>query len=239
MLTVHHIASGSTGNAVLVDDGTSAIMFDAGISFLQLDKKLTRLNYRMKDISGFLITHEHSDHCKAVEALLMRGRFVFMSQGTANAKGYGLGLVQVAESMKDYTIGSFKVKPFDVYHDAEEPFGFLFQSLNRPVKGIYIADTCKIPYEFSGITHWIIECNYAADILEGNNKHESLKGRIRDSHMSLEYLKEFFTKQKEKGLLKDTQVITLIHLSDSNSDEQRFIKELQQVTGVPVFAPRN
>lgn len=239
MLTIHHIASGSSGNAVLVDDGKSAIMFDAGISFLQLDKKLTRLGYRMKYISGFLITHEHSDHCKAVEALLMRGRSVFMSRGTAEVKGYGLGLVNVVESMKDYSIGSFKIKPFDVYHDAKEPFGFLFQSLNRPVKGIYIADTCKIPYEFPGITHWIIECNYAEDILEKGSHHEALKGRIRDSHMSLEYLKEFFSKQKKKGLLKETRLITLIHLSDSNSDEERFIRELQQVTGVPVFAPTN
>ncbi len=239
MLTIEHIASGSAGNAILVDDGESSLLFDAGLSYNQLRKRLLSKGYLLSDLSGILITHEHNDHCKAVEALLMTGRSVYMSRGTAEAKAYMPSMYKQLTSMKEYEIGSFNVKPLDVFHDAAEPMGFLFVSKNRPVKGVYIADTSEIPYKFNGVTHWIIECNYAEDILERNTHNEILKQRIRKSHMSFEGLKLFFQQMKEEGGLSETKQITLVHLSDSNSNEAKFIKELQQLTGVPVYAPRN
>jgi len=239
MLTIHHIASGSSGNAILVDDGVSTLLFDAGLSYNSLRKRIEGVGYKLSDVSGILITHEHNDHCKAVENLLLTGRPVYMSEGTAEAKGYMKSMLTTLINMEVYKIGNFIVKPFDVIHDAMEPMGFLFQSRSRPVKGVYIADTCDIPYRFSGVTHWIVECNYAESILDNNSQHEALKNRIRKSHMSLENIKVFFKGMKEQGRLSETKQITLVHLSGGNSDEAKFIKELQQTTGVPVYAPRN
>lgn len=225
---VEHIASGSSGNAVLISDGRTRLLFDAGLPYSKLARKI-----KFSEISGTLITHEHGDHIKAVPELLKRGRPVYMSEGTAIAKGINeLGPMYV-KAHEQIEVGSFKVYPFDVKHDAAEPLGFLFESTHTHFKGVYITDTSNLPYRFKGVTHWIVECNYAEDILENGSHHPALKNRIRQSHFSIEGLKKHFAKAD----LSKTKKIILIHLSDSNSDEARFVNEIQALTGIPTYAP--
>ena len=81
----------------------------------------------------------------------------------------------------------------------------------------------------------MIECNYAADILDRNVENGALppviKKRIFRSHFSLESVKEFLRAND----LNRVREIRLIHLSDGNSDAERFKKEIQELTGKPVI----
>ena len=81
----------------------------------------------------------------------------------------------------------------------------------------------------------MVECNYAMDILEDNVRRglvpEVLRRRLLTSHFSLENVKEFL---KANDLSK-VQEIHLFHLSDGNSDADRFKREIMELTGKPVY----
>ena len=62
-------ASGSSGNCLLVSDGVTHILLDAGISMRRIEAALRQTGLSLSDISGVLITHEHSDHVSALGML--------------------------------------------------------------------------------------------------------------------------------------------------------------------------
>jgi predicted ATP-dependent endonuclease of OLD family len=98
-------------------------------------------------------------------------------------------------------------------------------------KSEYNEVVSSIPYSFTGITHWIIECNHSEGILANSSVPEFLKERILKSHLSFENLKDFLLDEDTS----ECESIHLVHLSDSNSNEKEFIEEIQKITGVPVY----
>jgi len=123
-LSITHIASGSSGNAVMVDDGSTKLLFDAGLPFSKLSKAV-----QFRSIEGIFITHEHMDHFHAVPELINRGRKVYMSKGTCEAKSLPKHEVKILSPLRQIAVGTFNVHPFDVIHDEAEPLGFLFASV--------------------------------------------------------------------------------------------------------------
>jgi phosphoribosyl 1,2-cyclic phosphodiesterase len=74
-MRVISLASGSSGNALLVEagpQGRTRLLIDAGIGFSQLIPRLQSVGVNPKQLRGILITHEHSDHVLALPALLKR-----------------------------------------------------------------------------------------------------------------------------------------------------------------------
>lgn len=231
IMDIQVLASSSGGNCYRLDDGNSPLLLDAGIPFSELKR---RLNFRVAEIEGVLITHEHMDHAKAIKDLMKFGIDCYMSFGTANAlggiTGHRLKLLKAKEQVE---IGTWTVLPFDVQHDAAKPLGFLLASGNE--KLLYATDTYYIKYKFTGLTHIMIECNHSYDILNKNVEsgilNPGMKNRLIRSHFSLENVKEFL---KANDLSK-VREIYLIHLSSGNSDEARFKREIQELTGIPTY----
>lgn len=81
----------------------------------------------------------------------------------------------------------------------------------------------------------MIECNYSEEILLENMDNgyinSSLALRLVKSHMSLTNCKGFL-KATDLTKVKD---ITLIHLSDANSDAERFKSEIERLAGIPTY----
>ena len=63
-------ASSSSGNCLLVSQGSTNILLDAGISMRRIVSSLAQAGLTMRDIGGVLITHEHSDHISGLKMLL-------------------------------------------------------------------------------------------------------------------------------------------------------------------------
>ena len=223
-LNIHIVASSSAGNCVIIGDGVSSIMLDCGLSYRKILKDMPI------DIQMVLVSHEHLDHSKAAKELIRRGYDVGMSKGTADALGLK-GYTRL-KSLEQRETGGWLIVPFEVSHDCAEPLGFLIESKTTGGKAVFIVDSAIVDYDFTGVTHWLVEVNYAEDILAKSEHKEWLKDRIRGSHFSLDNLKTFLSTSD----LSKTQAIYLLHLSDSNSDEKRFINEVQAVTGVPTYA---
>ena len=104
-------------------------------------------------------------------------------------------------------------------------------------KVLFATDTYYIRYKFTGLTHIIVECNYSMKILNENiasgRVPKLMKKRLMRSHFSLENVKDFL---KANDLSK-VEEIWLLHLSDNNSDEDLFKREIQALTGKLVIVP--
>lgn len=232
MITIQTLATGSKGNCYFVTDGVTPILLECGISFKQIQRKL---NFKTSDIAACLVTHEHKDHCAGMNEVLKAGIDCYMSPGTKEAIGITHHRVHGIEVKKQFKVGTWTILPFDVQHDVSEPFGFLLANAAGD-KLLFATDTYYIKYRFQGLTHLMLECNYCTDVLNknvANGLHKSMKKRVMRSHFSLENVIDFL---KANDLTK-LQEIWLLHLSDSNSNEQLIRNEIAKVTGKMIHIP--
>lgn len=226
------IASGSSGNAYRISDGDTALLLDAGIPLQRIKQAL---NFRVRDIAGCLITHAHGDHAKAAGDLTKAGVDVYTSQGTIDACRLTGHRIKPVKALQEVMIGTFAVLPFDVQHDAPEPLGFLLTSRRTGEKLLYFTDTYYLKYRFTGLTHIMGECNYSMDIVEQSVRNgyipPELVPRLIKSHMSLEHFLDLL----KANDLHEVKQIYLLHLSNNNSDAERFREAVQKLTGTEVY----
>lgn len=230
MIEIKSFASGSSGNLYWINDGNTALLLEAGIKLTDIRKGL---DFKLSQIAGCLISHEHQDHSRAVVNLMKMGIDIYLSQGTLDALGLSGHRINIIKARKQFNIGDWAVLPFEIQHDANEPLGFLLAS--GEYKILYATDTAYLKYRFTGLSHIAIECNYCERILSQNRSIPSLQRQsIIRNHFSLENVKEFL---KANDLSK-VREIYLLHLSDANSNAEMFKREIQQLTGKPTFIAR-
>lgn len=226
------LASSSRGNCYLISDGSTPLLLECGLRVSEIRQGL---GFGLTDVSACLLSHEHQDHSKAIRDVLRMGVYVYTSPGTIKALGLEHHRLRPVKSKNTFRIGSWTIKAFETQHDAQEPLGFLLHSQASNERLLYATDTYYIRYKFPGLTHIMVECNYAKDILYENVKRgavpEVLKNRLLTSHFSLENVKEFL----KANDLSQVREIWLLHLSDGNSDAERFKREVQALTGRPVY----
>ena len=226
------IASGSSGNAYRISDGDTALLLDAGIPLQRIKQAL---NFRVRDLAGCLITHAHGDHAKAAGDLAKAGVDIYTSQGTIDACRLTGHRMKPVKALQEMMIGTFAVLPFDVQHDAPEPLGFLLTSRRTGEKLLYFTDTYYLKYRFTGLTHIMGECNYSMDIVEQSVRNgyipPELVPRLVKSHMSLEHFLDLL----KANDLHEVKQIYLLHLSNNNSDAERFREAVQKLTGTEVY----
>ncbi|ANW97701.1 MBL fold metallo-hydrolase [Thermoclostridium stercorarium subsp. thermolacticum DSM 2910] len=231
MIDIQVLASGSKGNCYRVTDGSTPLLLECGIPYKEIQKTL---NFRVSEIAGCLVSHEHQDHAKAIKDIMKAGIDCYMSRGTAEALGISGHRLNIIKAKQQFRIGTWAILPFETQHDAVEPVGFLLAN-SAGEKLLYATDTYYIRYRFKGLTHVMVECNYSLDILRANVEagviEPVLKNRILKSHFSLENVKEFL-KANDLGKVQE---IWLLHLSDNNSDSERFKREVMELTGKPVY----
>jgi len=235
------LASGSGGNATYVSDGVTSLLLDCGVPYPKLQRGT---GFGLSKLTGVLITHYHQDHSKAAKDLAKRGVDLYSSEGTFNAlkmRGHRCNMAKVREILPDrtlyeaFSVGTFGVMPFDVIHDVPEPLGFLAESGETRERLLYFSDTAYVRYTFDNLTHIIAECNHGEyelrrSVSEGVITPE-LARRITRNHISVERLERLL----KANDLSRLQEVHLIHLSDNNSDEERFKTVIQRVVGVPVY----
>lgn len=231
MIEILPLASGSRGNCYHITDGSTPLLLECGIGWKEIQRGL---NFRTSQLAGCLVSHEHQDHSKAVRDVMKAGIDCYMSQGTAEAFGISGHRLHIIKAKQQFRIGTWTILPFETQHDAAEPLGFLLAN-QYGEKLLYATDTFYIRYRFKALTHLMLECNYSLDILKANVEagavDVSLKNRILKSHMSLETLKGFL----KANDLSRVEQIWLLHVSDGNSDADRFKREVMELTGKPVF----
>ena len=212
------LASSSAGNAYIVSDKETHILLECGISH----KKLQKLaGFALTEFQGVLVTHGHKDHAKSALELISRGMPVYMSEGTAEE--LETDAANLIEHMGQFNIGSFDIVPFDTFHDAREPLGFLIKSRVDGDVLAFATDTVNLRYKFPGLNILAIEANYDKSILERCERMpEKVRYRITNSHMEIDTLCDYLRSLD----LSQCREIHLLHLSDATSHEGHFINKV-------------
>ena len=239
MISFDSLASSSEGCAYrLSADGMAPLLIECGLPFKKLQ---VALDFRVSEIAGCLISHEHADHSRAWRDLSQRGTHVYASSETWAAMDPGetlmLGHHAVLDPRRRYYISSWTVTPFEAVHDCPGTLGFVIEGAGA--RCLYLSDSAYCKYRFEGLTHIFIECNHSTEIARrkarrGDRPPEAYERTVKN-HMSLERLVEML----KANDLSEVREIHLLHLSDGNSDERAFKEAVQKATGVPVHvAPK-
>lgn len=138
-LNVHVLASGSKGNATIIENTAinKAVLVDCGICKRDFFEGCAQVGVDPQVIEGILITHEHSDHTKGI-GVVLRGMakqgihpMLYTSHAVKNASS------EIIKIQDDFPIKYFKnedalslagleAQVFMTSHDAVESFGFRF-----------------------------------------------------------------------------------------------------------------
>jgi phosphoribosyl 1,2-cyclic phosphodiesterase len=229
------IGTGSKGNAYILSNGDEALLIECGVNIKAIKEAL---DFDYSKVAGCLLTHEHGDHAKSIKEVMNLGIDVWSTLGTHESLSSKSNRAKYIFKMETFKVGNFKVLAFDVKHDAVEPVGYLIEHPDCG-KVLFLTDTRFCEYTFKGLNNIIVEANYSREII--NKKYgseigkEFLKNRILNSHFSLENCKDML----EANDLTKVNNIVLIHLSDSNSNEVVFQKEVSDLTGKNVTVASN
>ena len=191
--------SSSRGNLYeVVAENGKRLLLECGISWRKLRRSL---DYDLSNIVGCLLTHEHQDHCKAIEDVMQAGIDVYASKGTFDA----LDIIdnRKAKIIEDRILTrcqEFDIFSFSLEHDAKEPLGFIIREKDIQEHLLFVPDTSYITPRFATAFDIIaIECSYDRDILHErvdlNSINETVAKRLLTSHMekrtTMRYLAEF------------------------------------------------
>lgn len=230
MIRITPLASSSSGNAYLIDDGTTKLLLECGIRYKDIKKGV---GFRVSEIAGCLLSHEHGDHAKSAREVMKAGVDVYASPGTLGALKLDGHRANPIHARQPFDVGTWRVLPFEVEHDVEEPFGFLLAN-RAGDKLMFATDTYYIRYKFDGLTHIMVEANYSMEILDENIASGAvpavMKKRLLRSHFNLENVLNFL----KANDLRKVEEVWLLHLSDTNSDEAMFKRRVQELTGKQV-----
>ena len=193
MTTLKVIATGSKGNAYLIDTDGEMLLLDCGVS----EKDILRaVDFNLLAINAVLVTHEHTDHAQSVKKL--KGRCLKVI-GPDSIEG-----VTTVEPLVLYRINEYLFMPFDVPHDDVKNYGY-FIILPNGETLLYATDYSYIPFTFDRpINHFLIECNFMLNDLD---KGEEKYGHVIRGHASLYTVKRYL----HRCVSEQTKSITLCH----------------------------
>jgi len=80
------LASGSGGNALLLEAEGERLLLDCGLAPRELARRLARHGLAPRDLTGLILTHEHADHARGASALALGLELpVYATTGTLRA----------------------------------------------------------------------------------------------------------------------------------------------------------
>ena len=166
----YSLASGSSGNCFLVDNGKETILIDVGIPYKKIKEKLLSLDYNINNIDYILITHEHIDHIRALTSFATSKTFSGVKV---------MGVSNKLEKNIENTLGTYKVVPFPLSHDVS-CCGYRIISDNESL--VYLTDSgyvnTKIVPFIANATYYIFESNHDINMLMESDRPYYLKARI-------------------------------------------------------------
>jgi len=223
------LASGSRGNALLVEHDATLVMVDCGLGVNNVEERLRRVDRHPRDIAALLLTHEHSDHVRGVASFAKRhGIPVWTTAGTATAASLTtLPRLRVFGCSRPLEIGALRVEPFTVPHDAREPCQFTFTAAGRRL-GI-LSDighvTAHVRDRLSRCDAIALEFNHDLDALHNGSYPAVVKQRIASSlgHLNNSQAVDLLRELDNE----DLQWVMALHVSEANNSPEMVTRALR------------
>ena len=233
------LGSGSSGNCAYVETDETRVLIDAGFSLRQIRQRLASIGRAPENLTGILVTHEHSDHVQSLPALCGRlGIPVYLNRPTHEAVEYQYQArlpCRLFTTGASFEVGDIMVETFSIPHDAQDPVGFLLRTSAGNIGFLTdLGHTTRLVLERIRPAHaLVLEANHDVKMLQDcPHRPWSLKQRIlgRHGHLSNEAAAD----AAESIMSADLRHLYLGHLSrECNRPElaHRVVSERLQKIG--------
>jgi phosphoribosyl 1,2-cyclic phosphodiesterase len=182
------LASGSSGNVVLLQTAETSVLIDIGLTAKRINGHLTTRGVEANSLAGVLLTHEHGDHTKGLRVFCANSSVpVFTNPLTADSLKRS-GVVanwNLFASGAEFQIGDLRVLPFSVPHDAADPVGFVFRHAESSFAVLTDLGyaTKQVVNCVQGVSALLIETNHDETMLQNDTKRPwAVKQRILSRH---------------------------------------------------------
>lgn len=237
-----NLGSSSSGNLYYVEireesrDKPFILVIEAGFSYNEILRRLTKERIDINTVDVFLISHEHNDHSMGGRELASRGFKIYAPYTLDYATEI------IVEKRWTYLSNNIKVLGFPLLHQDKGKdiynLGYII-SVGNDFNMLYVIDTRYIPQDLSQYKFDVIfiEANYLEDKVMWalrDAKRRQSKGniarysRLVNSHMSLENLARTLdgslTEDSKPFDLSNTKLIFLTHLSSGALTNEAYYK---------------
>ena len=225
MARVCTLASGSSGNSILLSDCGRHILIDMGISLKKTTSALAQLGLFVSDLSAILITHSHSDHISGLNTLCKKWSVPVLctkqaAMGIVSSCPEAKRNLMVFEAGSTFNLKGFGVASFPTPHDSDGSVCYRISCSCGDV-GI-MTDLGYVPPKIlegmEGVRAIVIEFNHDVNRLAVGPYPYHLKQRILSDrgHLSNETASDAARWLAQRG----TSRFILAHLSKENNTPQ-------------------
>ena len=241
MTTVHTRASGSSGNALVLNWAGGHILVDAGISCRRIRQGLQSLGLDLSGLDGIFITHTHSDHISGLQTLLKHTDcpvFASAQAGRDLLRRTVLLEDRLREAEAPFSVRDCTVTPFPTSHDAPGSRGYRFDTPDGSF-GL-LTDSGVVTEEaeavLPGVALAVLEANHDVEAVRSGPYPYFLKKRILGpgGHLRNEDAAAFAVTLARAG----AREIVLAHLSRENNTPAMALRAVETALSAAGLAPR-
>ena len=215
------MASGSRGNASLIEAGGTTVLVDCGLPVRELEKRIVLVGKNPKKVEAVFLTHEHRDHLSGLVAFCHKyNALAFVHEKVFYKFSYLFEKIRDnvrVFSFSDFYFGSLTVSPFELCHDSVCCVGFAFYCGGKKVS--FATDTGYLPdvalEAMQGSDIVFLESNHDQKMLLFGPYDARLKRRIasEEGHLSNADCAKAVVGLARGG----TKSFVLCHLSQENN----------------------
>jgi len=229
------LASGSRANSIYVAVGATAVLLDAGMSGVEIERRMQARRLDPRHLSAIIVSHEHADHIQGVGVLSRRYDLpVYISRATYRAASDRLKKLHHLVHFENgfpFQINGIAIHPFPISHDAADPSGFAISGGGFKI-GVATdlgMVTEVVRQHLKGCRLLIIEANHDARALLDGPYPWPLKQRIkgRQGHLSNTDARELVLSLMHDGL----EHLIMAHLSETNNSEPCVLGAVGDIAG--------
>lgn len=226
------LASGSKGNAALIDNGDTRILIDAGLSAREICRRMELRGIDPATIDALLVTHEHTDHIRGLGPLVRRLNIPVYLHTDIAGKLADVGKPEAVKEFVDgpeWQLGSLSLQAFSVTHDAGAPVGFVIEGAKGKVgfaTDLGIA-TRLVVQSLQNCQALVVETNHDEEMLRDGPYPWSLKQRVRSNHGHLS--NSAGGQLLDQLLWPGLETVLLAHLSDTNNEPELAYRAVDDV----------
>lgn len=221
-MNVYILASGSKGNATIIESKGRVILIDMGISLRTLNNRLIDTPISFQDIEAVLVTHNHSDHISNLYRF--DKSMIYCSKGT-----YDVDSSNYLKPFNTYNIKGFEITVLPTSHDAPNSIGFVIKDDNE--KLAYMTDTGYVSMKnidlMKNPDYLLLESNHDVRMLLNSSRPPLLIKRIIGDQG---HLSNVDSASYAAEIIGDkTKQIVLMHLSEETNTESLALDSYKKV----------